>query len=134
MYSILTPLIYSFRIEFTIIFAVTIVTGMSYYQDCSSISNKNNNKTRGCSLNRPTASCTPLVEDLDEVGRNRSQSDTPHVMSHFERSPSGNNLTSAANLSGMNLSNRWPIPDNPTSTNQTKTDNDMWQSNIYRTR
>ena len=66
----LTPFISSFRIEFTIMFAPTIATGMSYYQDFSSSSSTNNNKARGRSWNRPTASGTPSGMDLDEVGGN----------------------------------------------------------------
>ena len=54
-------------------------------------------------------------------------------MSHSERAPSGNNLTSAGNPSGMNLSNGLPMLGNPTSANQTETDNEMWQSNTHRT-
>ena len=129
----LTSFISSFRIELAIIFATTIATGMSYYQDCSSSSTTNNNKARGRSWNLPTASDTPLGMDLDEVGENRLQSGTPHGMSHSEVEPSGNNLTSTGNPSGMNMLNGSLALGNPTSANQTKTDNEMWQSNTHRT-
>ena len=66
----LKPFVSSFRIEFAIILAATIAIGMSYYQDCSSSSTTNNNKTRGRSWNRSTASGNPLVMELDEVGGN----------------------------------------------------------------
>ena len=67
--------------------------------------------------------------DLDEVGGNRSQSGTPHGMSHSESESSGNNLTMAGNPTGMNLSNGLPMLGNPSSANQTEMDNEMWQSN-----
>ena len=63
--------------------------------------------------------------DLDEVGRNRAQSGTPHEMSNSEFEPSGNNLTLTGNPSGMNLSNSSPMLGKSTSANQTETDNEM---------
>ena len=129
--SMLTSFISSFRIEFAIILAAAIATSMSYYQDCSSSLTINNNKERGHSWNRPTASGTPLGMDLDEVGGNRSHSGTPHRMRHSKFEPSGNNLTSAGYPLEMNLSNGSPTLGNPTSANQTKTDNNMWQSNTH---
>ena len=63
----LTQFVSSFRIEFAMILAATIATGMSYYQEFSSSSNTNNNKPRGRSWNLPTASGTPLGMDLDDV-------------------------------------------------------------------
>ena len=47
MNYMLTPFIDSFRIIFAIILAAVIERGMRYYQDYSSISTTNNNKTRG---------------------------------------------------------------------------------------
>ena len=128
----LTPFISSFRIESTIIFAATIVTGMSYWNDCSSSSRSNNNKTRGRLWNRPTTSGAPLGTHLDLVDGNRSQSGTPHGISHSERAPSGNNLTSAGSPSGTNMPNGLPM-DNTTSANQTETDNALWQTKNLRT-
>ena len=122
----LTPFSSSFRIEFAIIFTATISTGMSYYQVSSSSSRINNDKARGRSWNCPTASGTPSEIDLDEIGANRSQSGTPHGMSHSKRAPSGDNLTSAGIPSGMNLLKGSPILENPTSANQTGTDNALW--------
>ena len=84
MYSMLILFVSSFRIAFATILAATIAICMIYYQDYSSSSTKHNNKTRGRSWNRPTISGTPLGMDLDEVGRNRTQSGTPHGMSHSE--------------------------------------------------
>ena len=54
-------------------------------------------------------------------------------MIHSEFEPSSNNLTSAVNPSGMNLLNGMPMLGNPTSANQAEADNEMWQSNTYRT-
>ena len=132
-FSMLTPFISSFRIEFTIILAATIATGMSYYQECSYSLTTNNNEARIHSWNRPTAPGTPSGMDLDGVGGNRSKSSTPHGMIHYEFEPSVNNLTSAGNPSGMNLSNGLPTLGNPTSVNQTETDNKMCQSNTHCT-
>ena len=129
----LTPFISFFRIAFTIILATTIAIGMSYYQYCSSSSTTNNNKTQGRSWNRLTASGTPSGMNLDEVDGNRLHSDTPHRMSHSESELSGNNLTVAGSPSEINLSNGSPMLGNPTSTKQTETDNEMWQSNTYCT-
>ena len=64
----LIPFISSFRIEFAIILAATIATGMSYYQYWSSSFSTNNNKQRGHSWNFPTASGTPSGMYLDELG------------------------------------------------------------------
>ena len=125
----LTPFISSFRIEFAIIFTATIAIGMSYYQASSSSSRTNNNTARGRSLSRPTTSDTPSGIDLHEVGGNRLQRGTPDGMTHSKRAPSKNNLTSAGSPFENNLSNGLPMLGNPTSANQTKTDNAMWQSN-----
>ena len=54
-------------------------------------------------------------------------------MSHSERAPSGNNLTSVVFPFGMNLLNSLPTLGNPTSANQPETDNVVWQSNTRRT-
>ena len=82
----------------------------------SSYSSTTNNNTGGkWSWNRPNASGDPSGMDLVEVDGNRSQSGTPHGMSHSERAPSDNNLTLAGNPSGMNLSNGSPMLGNPTS-------------------
>ena len=102
---------------------------MSYYQDCSSSSTTNNNKTRGRSWNHPTASGNPLGMEFNEVGGDRSQSGISHGMSQSESELSSNNPTSVGNPLGMNLLNGLIMPGNPTSTKQTKTDNEMWQSN-----
>ena len=118
----LTPFISSFRTEFAIIFTATIAAGMSYYEDYSSSSRTNNNETRGRSWNCSTAPGTPSGIYLDLVGGNRLQSGTSHGMSHSERAPSGNNLTSAGSPSGTNLPNGSPMG-NPNSANQTETDN-----------
>ena len=77
----LIPFISSFRIEVVIIFAATIVTGMTHWNDCSSSSRSNNNKARGRPRKCPTTSDTPSGINLDLVDRNRSQSDTPHGIS-----------------------------------------------------
>ena len=129
----LTPFISSFRIELAIIFTVTIVIGISYYQESSSSSRTNNIKARRRSKNFSTALGIPSGIDLDEVGGNRSQSGIPQGMNHSERANSGNNLTSIGSPFGNNLSNGFPILENPTSTNQTETDNAMWQSKTHRT-
>ena len=78
---------------------------MIYYQGYSSSSSTNNIKVRGHSWNHPTAAGTPSGMDLDKVGGNWLQSGTPHGTSKSERVPSGNNLTLAGNLLGMNLLN-----------------------------
>ena len=111
----LTPFISSFRTEFVIIFAATIATGVSYWNDCSSSLRTNNNKTRGRSWNHPTASGTLSGIYLGLVGGSRSQSGTSHGMSHSERAPSGNNLTSVGNPLGMSLLNGFPMLGNITS-------------------
>ena len=56
--------------------------------------------------------CTHLVE----ADRDRAQSGTPRGMSQSESAPSGNNLTSADNSLGMNLSKGSTILGNTTST------------------
>ena len=129
----LTPFISSFRIEFVIIFTSTIATGMSYYQASASSSRTKNNKARGCSWNRPTASGNPSGIDLDEVGGNWSHIGPLDGTSHSERTPSVNNITSGGSSFENILSNGFPMLGNPTSANQTETDNVSWQSNTHRT-
>ena len=128
----LTPFISSFRIEFVIIFAATIATGMIYYQDHSSSTSTNKNKARGRQRNLSTAPGTPSGIYLDSVDGNRSQSGTPNGISHYEHETSGNNLTSAGSPSGTYLPNDLPTA-NPTSANQTETDNALPQTNKFRT-
>ena len=60
---------------------------------------------------------TPSGTHLDWVGGNRSQSGTPHGISHSERETSGNNLTSAVSPSGTYLPNGSPMLGNPSSKN-----------------
>ena len=68
-----------------------------------------------------TNSGNPSRMHLVEVDENQSQSGTPREMSHFKRTPNGENLTSASNPLGMNLSNCLPMLENPTSTKQLET-------------
>ena len=84
-------------------------------QTCSYISNTDHNTEGGWLWNHPTVSGAPSGMDLVEVGGNRSQSGTPDGMSHSERAPSSNNLTSAGNILGMNLSNGLPMLGNTLS-------------------
>ena len=69
---------------------------------------------------------------LELLDGNRSQSSTSQGISHSERETSGNNLTSEGSPLGTYLPNGLPIA-NPTSTNQTETDNTLRQSNKFRT-
>ena len=71
--------------------------------------------------NRPTTLGNPPEIHLVVLDGNQAQSSTPHGMTQSERAPSGNNLTSAGNHSGMNLSNGSPMLGNPTSTKKPKT-------------
>ena len=101
---------------------------MSYQNDCSSSLSTNKIKARGQQRNRSTVPGAPSGIDLDSVD-NKLMSGTPQGISHSERETShseretsGNNLTSAGSPSGTYPPNGLPVA-NPTSTNQTETDN-----------
>ena len=74
-------------------------------QTCSSSSRRNNNTEIRWLWNYPTAAGTHPGTYLDLVDGNRSQSVTPHGISHSERAPSGNNLTLEGSPLGTYLPN-----------------------------
>ena len=81
-------------------------------QECS-YSSSTNNDTGGWWLwNCSTTSDNPSGMYLVELDGNQAQSSTTHGMSQSESAPSGNNLKSAGNPSGMNLSNGSPMMGN----------------------
>ena len=63
----LTPLLYTFRIEFVIILSTITVIGMNNEQQCSYSLATNNNTAQGRLCNRSTTSGTPSGMHLVEV-------------------------------------------------------------------
>ena len=91
-----------------------------YEQEFSYSSATNNNTARGRLWNVSITSDNPSGMHLIEADGNQAQRCTPHGMIQYDSAPSGNSLTLAGGLSGMNMLNGLPMLGNPTSTKRPK--------------
>ena len=91
-----------------------------YEQEFSYSSATNNNTARGRLWNVSITSDNPSGMHLIEADGNQAQRCAPHGMILYDSAPSGNSLTLAGGLSGMNMLNGSPMLGNPTSTKRPK--------------